>query len=80
MVTTNVPGCRHAIIPNKTGLIVPVKNAEKLADAFQWLIEHPEERIAMGKAGRKFAEREFLIEKIIQQHLDIYKNLIKRRL
>jgi glycosyltransferase involved in cell wall biosynthesis len=80
VVTTNVPGCRHAIIPNKTGLIVPVKNAEKLADAFQWLIEHPEERIAMGKAGRKFAEREFLIEKIIQQHLDIYKNLIKRRL
>ena len=79
VVTTDVPGCRHAIIPNKTGLIVPVKDSEKLANAIQWLIEHPKERVAMGKAGRKFAEKEFFIEKIVQHHLDIYENLIKNK-
>ena len=79
VVTTDVPGCRHAIIPNKTGLIVPVKDSEKLANAIQWLIEHPKERVAMGKAGRKFAEKEFFIEKIVQHHLDIYENLIKSK-
>ena len=75
VVTTDVPGCRDAIIPNKTGLLVPVKNHQKLADALQWLIEHPQERVAMGKAGRKLAEKEFLIEKIVQSHLDIYQEL-----
>lgn len=77
VVTTNVPGCRDSIIPNKTGLLVPVKNFEKLADTLQWLIEHPEERIAMGKAGRKFVEKEFSVEKIIQGHIDIYNDLLR---
>ena len=75
VVTTDVPGCRDAIIPNKTGLLVPVKNSQKLADAVQWLIEHPLERIAMGKEGRKFAKKEFDIEIIVQHHLDIYRKL-----
>jgi len=80
IVTTDVPGCRDAIIPNKTGLLVPVKDPHKLADALQWLIEHPIERVVMGQAGRKFAEREFTIEKIIKSHLDIYSGLISKTL
>jgi glycosyltransferase involved in cell wall biosynthesis len=75
VVTTDVAGCRDAIIPGKTGIIVPVKNPQKLADALQWLIEHPKERIAMGKAGRKLAEKEFSIEKIVKEHLEIYQEL-----
>lgn len=77
VVTTDVPGCRDAIIPFKTGLLVPKKNSTKLADAIQWLIENPTDRVKMGKEGRKLAEKEFFIEKIIQHHLDIYKDLIK---
>ena len=80
VVTTDVPGCRDAIIPNKTGLLVPAKDSQKLADALQWLIENPKERIAMGKAGRKFAEKEFPIEKIILNHLDIYQDLLSNSL
>ena len=80
VVTTDVPGCRDAIIPNKTGLLVPIKDSRKLADALQWLIENPKERIIMGKEGRKFAEKEFPIEKIILNHLDIYQDLISNSL
>ena len=80
VVTTDVPGCRDAIIPNKTGLIVPVKDSQKLADALQWLIQNPKERISMGKAGRELAQKEFIIEKIVQSHLDIYQNLINNKI
>ena len=80
VVTTDVPGCRDAIIPNNTGLLVPVKNSRKLADALQWLIEHPKERIKMGKAGRKLAEKDFQIEKIVKNHLKIYQELIAKTL
>ncbi len=76
IVTTDHPGCRDAIVPNVSGLLVPVKCPEKLADALQWLIEHPEERVAMGRAGRQLAEREFAIEKIVQRHMDIYRELL----
>mgnify|MGYP003705884193 CR=1 FL=1 len=76
VVTTDIPGCRDAIISNKTGLLVPVKDPQKLADTLEWLIKHHDERIAMGKAGRKFAEKEFSIEKIVQNHLNIYQELL----
>jgi len=76
VVTTDTPGCRDAIIPNKTGLLVPVKDPVKLADALQRLIEFPSERIRMGKEGRKLAEKEYAIEKIVKHHLDIYQELI----
>lgn len=79
IVTTDVPGCRDSIILNKTGLLVPVKDPLKLADAIQWLIENPKERIEMGKAGRKFAEKEFQIEKIVLSHLDIYQELFSKK-
>ena len=78
VVTTDVPGCRESIIPNKSGLLVPVKNSKKLADAIGWLIDHPAKRIAMGKAGRQLAKKEFGIEKIVQSHLNIYKKLITK--
>ena len=76
IVTTDVPGCRDAIIPNETGILVPSKNIKKLADALERLIQDPKLRITMGKAGRKFAEEEFPIKKIVQKHLDIYQDLL----
>jgi len=72
VITTDVPGCRDAIIPNKTGVLVPVKDAGLLADAIQALLEAPEVRKKMGIEGRRLAESEFLIEKIVDQHLRIY--------
>lgn len=80
IVTTDVPGCRDAIIPNKTGLLVPIKNAKKLAEAIKFLINHPKKRTLMGKEGRRLAEKEYKIEKIIQNHLDIYEELFKKKL
>jgi len=80
VVTTDVPGCRDAIIPYKTGLLVPVKNPQKLADAIQWLIENPQKRVEMGKVGREHAAKEFTLEKTVQDHLDIYKELIQNLL
>lgn len=78
IVTTDVPGCRESIIPNKSGLLVPVKDCKKLADTLSWLLDHPVERIAMGKAGRQLAKKEFGIEKIVQSHLNIYEKLITK--
>ena len=78
IVTTDVPGCRDAIIPNKTGILVPVKDVNKLADAIIWLIQNPSKRVKMGKAGRKLAEEKFQIKKVIENHLSIYSDLLEK--
>lgn len=78
IVTTDHTGCREAIIPNKTGLLVPIKNPIKLANAIEWLIKNPKKRIEMGKAGRKLAEKNFNVSHIVHQHFQIYQSLIDK--
>lgn len=72
VITTDVPGCRDAIKVNETGLLIPAKNAKALANAIEKLIQDTELRVKMGIAGRQLAETEFAIEKIVQEHIEIY--------
>ncbi|WP_417694276.1 glycosyltransferase family 4 protein [Pseudomonas sp.] len=75
VVTSDVPGCRDAIIAGETGLLVPVKDVEALAVAIEKLVSNAELRHEMGRAGRKWAEREFAIENVVKVHLDVYQTL-----
>ena len=75
VVTTDVPGCRDAIIPNKTGLLIPVRNDESLANALEDLIINKNKRIKMGKAGRILAEKQFKIDYIVDSTINLYKSL-----
>ncbi|MBD8558628.1 glycosyltransferase family 4 protein [Pseudomonas lactis] len=78
VVTTDVPGCRDAIEPGVTGLLVPVRDAQALASQLQVLIEDPALRRKFGQAGRELAMRAFAIEEIVGQHLDVYRQLEKK--
>jgi glycosyltransferase involved in cell wall biosynthesis len=77
IVTTDVAGCRDAIEPDQTGLLVPVRDVEALADAIERLIRDAPLRKRMGQAGRKLAERVFSIDKIVAAHLDVYRQVSK---
>jgi glycosyltransferase involved in cell wall biosynthesis len=72
VVTTDVPGCRDAIEPNVTGLLVPVRDAAALADAIARLGKDAALRQAMGAAGRALAEREFDINQVARIHVTLY--------
>lgn len=74
VVTTNVPGCRDAIEENKTGLLVKAKDSHSLAEAIEKLLYDKELREKMGLAGRRLAEEEFSINKVIDIHLNIYQS------
>ena len=78
VITTDVPGCKDAVIVNKTGLIVPVKDSNSLAEAIQVLILNPSKRKKMGREGRKLAEKEFDIKNIVLENINIYDKLIRR--
>lgn len=76
VITTDVPGCRDAIISGQTGLLVPVRNTKALAEAIKRLIENKTLRQQMGKAGRKLAEERYTIEQVVARHLAIYQELL----
>ncbi|MBT3504639.1 MAG: glycosyltransferase family 4 protein [Piscirickettsiaceae bacterium] len=78
VVTTDVPGCRDAIDPGVTGVLVPARNAIALADALRELINNPARCQAMGDAGRRLAEVSFDIRQVVAAHLRMYQELINK--
>ena len=78
IITTNVPGCRDAIIPDKTGLLIQPRDVYSLVVAIEKLVFDNNLCRSMGKEGRKFAENKFSINDVISSHLNVYKLLLKR--
>ena len=76
VVTTDVPGCRDAIDPGVTGVLVPVRDAVALADAMDSLVNDPVRCQVMGDAGRALAETAFDIRQVVAAHLYIYQELM----
>ncbi len=72
-VTSDVPGCRDAIVKGVTGLLCPAKDGTALANALELLIVDRDLCIAMGLAARKHAEANFDIHDVTSQHLKIYR-------
>jgi glycosyltransferase involved in cell wall biosynthesis len=76
VVTTDHPGCRDAIEPGVTGVLVPVRDAIALASVIQELLSDPARCATMGQAGRELAESAFDERQVVAAHLQIYQELI----
>lgn len=73
---SNVPGCRDAIVPGKTGVLYNARDAENTADVLESLIKSRELQKMMGKAARRHAEKKFDVRDVCARHLEIYSSLI----
>lgn len=80
VVATDVGGNSEVVLHEKTGLLVPPKNPEALADAMLRLMALPEERRkAMGAAGRAHIEARYKLEAVIDQWEALYAKLLAQR-
>ena len=70
VITSDIPGCKEAVDPGVSGLLVPVKDATALANAMRdFLRLSSSTRAQMGLAGRKKMEKEFPKEQIVAQSI-----------
>lgn len=75
IITSDNPGCRDAVIDGETGIVVPIKDEVKLAEAIEYLANNKEIRLRMGQKARLLAETEFDINCVVDKHLKIYAEL-----
>ena len=75
VITTNHPGCRDAIIPNKTGLLVPIKDTNAIIKAIMKILKSPTIYENMSKQARLFALNNFDVDDVVRKHLEIYDQL-----
>jgi glycosyltransferase involved in cell wall biosynthesis len=77
VITTDHPGCRDAIEDGVTGLLVPVRNAEAIANAVLILLGDQQRCKEMGRAGRKRAEEMFDVKQVVAEHMEVYEGLAR---
>lgn len=76
VVTTDVVGCREAIVDGQTGDLVPVRDAAALTDCLRRLMRDHDRRRQYGEAGRQLAISRYSIEAVLDRTLKIYGELI----
>ena len=64
IITTDAPGCRETVIDGKTGFLVPVKNAEAVAEKMTEFIENPELIKTLGASSAEYAREKFSVDKV----------------
>lgn len=78
VVSTDACGLKEVITPNKDGYLLPVRDYHSIAEKIIFLIKNPEERLKMGRFGRKKALEDFNLDVWSNNIKNIYLNLLQK--
>jgi glycosyltransferase involved in cell wall biosynthesis len=73
VVATETEAAREIILSGETGLLVPVRDVEKLAEAVLQLLDDKEQRVSLGRAAQRSATLKFSVERMIDETEEIYR-------
>ncbi len=71
IITTNAPGCRETVVDGVNGFLVPVKNAEAIAEKMVEFIKNPHLIETMGNASFEYCKEKFEVNKVNEVMLQI---------
>jgi len=78
VVATRSGGIPDSIAEGESGLLVPERDPERLAEAIAGLLEDPARCEAMGRAGRAFVEQHFSRARVTEKLLRAYREAMDR--
>ena len=77
VIATNCGGNPELVINNVTGFLVTPKNLNELVNKINYLLDNENVAVEMGKAGKLRIEKDFSSGKMVNNYLDIYKNMME---
>jgi len=72
VVATDIRGCREVIIDRESGILVPVRDAQRLAGAIESLVAESDVRHNMGAYGRQHIVANFSQRQVLDRLLRLY--------
>lgn len=78
VIGTNVGGIPDIIDDGINGYLIENGDYQQLAEKIKYIFENPSLRVEMGKSARKKIENEFSVDRQIESHMKIYKELIDK--
>jgi glycosyltransferase involved in cell wall biosynthesis len=76
-IVSDVGGNPEAVVHNVSGLIVPVKAVEPLAEAILRLVDDPALAKEFGVKARELVERQYTVQRMVSAHERLYEELLK---
>lgn len=76
VVASNFPLWQKIVEEEQCGLTVDPLNPEAIAEAIQWLLEHPEEAEKMGERGRRAVLEKYNWDQEAKKLLSLYRRLV----
>ncbi|MDQ2920532.1 MAG: glycosyltransferase family 4 protein [Acidobacteriota bacterium] len=76
VVATETEGAREIIQPGATGLLVPVRDVDKLAEAVLELLDDKDRRVRLGRAAQQSVATQFSVERMIDETEEIYREVL----
>ncbi len=75
-IAYDVDGTREVCINNKTGRLLQPGDLNSLRQATEWMMDHPKERIEMGRTGREMCRVRFSAETMVEHLESIYQSVL----
>jgi glycosyltransferase involved in cell wall biosynthesis len=77
VVATDIRGCREEVVHDLTGLIVPLRDRQALAQAMTLILSDSGLARRMGSQGRQRAEDLYNERDVLDREIQVYRNLTK---
>jgi glycosyltransferase involved in cell wall biosynthesis len=78
VVATAVGGIGGAVADGVTGRLVPPGDLDAFAAALLELVQSPEERVALGTAGRRAYEQRYTLEQMADRYAELLEDVARR--
>lgn len=79
IIASRVGGLPEVVIDQETGIMVEKENINELMQAMKYLLDHPEERLRMGQAGREFVLQNYAWTENVTHMENVYRDVLRRR-
>jgi glycosyltransferase involved in cell wall biosynthesis len=76
VVTTPVGLATHWIRAGQSGIVVPGRDAQQIADAAIGLVRDPDRRRELGRGARQEALASFSAASVLERHIELYGRLV----
>lgn len=76
IVCTNAAGVKEAVVDGQTGLVVPRRNSEALAEGILTLYNNPDLAQKYASAGHQRVLNHFTVDHLTEQTLEVYRDVL----
>ena len=78
VVATNGGGVPEIVVDGVTGILVPMGDSVRMAQAVEYLLENPQVKTEMGRLARKRALEHFTVEKMARMVESVYTSVTRK--